>query len=353
MHDKMGMKQNYNTLFIGASFFGYAKAIVSELEKRGHKTIWFEDRPGIDTLTKAILRVSPALIQHKTESYFDSIIEQLRGEPIQHVFVVKGEALSVPAIGRLRATFPNARFTLYFWDSYRNMPRGSAEKVPLFDRAFTFDPVDARADNRLKYRPLFYLPDFATLPDVERDIDILFIGTVHSDRYAVLKQIEKAIPHGLGFTQMLYYPSRSLYRVKRIFRRSFWGAPSGNTIFKPLTRQEIISLIARASVIVDIERSVQAGYTIRTIETIAAGRKLITTNPKIQDADFYQPSNHLYIDRENPTIEADFFSKPIKNTSSDVITRYSLNGWLNDIFEEESMPSHQDDSVVQMPIALQ
>ena len=33
-----------------------AQEIVSELERRGHRTIWFEDRPGVDTFTKAMVR---------------------------------------------------------------------------------------------------------------------------------------------------------------------------------------------------------------------------------------------------------------------------------------------------------
>lgn len=327
------MTDHYDTLFICAGFFGYAQEIVSELERRGHRTIWFEDRPGVDTFTKAMVRLSPKLIAHKTEAYFSNMIAQLRDQPIRNVLVIKGEALSLQALHRLRAAFPQARFTLYFWDSYRNMPKGSAQKVDFFDRAFTFDPVDARADSRLAYRPLFYLKEFAALPQVERDIDLLFIGTVHSDRYDVLKRIARAIPPGRTFETYLYFPSRSFYQIKRIVRPSYWGATPRGIIFTPLPKQKILSLMARAKVIVDVERPVQTGYTIRSIEAIAAGRKLVTTNPRLHEADFYRKSNHLYIDRRNPSIGADFLDAPFEELPDHVLARYGVDGWLDDVFE--------------------
>ena len=326
------MNQQYDTLFIGASFFGYAREIVSQLDSRGHRTIWFEDRPGTDTLTKALVRLSSALIAGKIEAYFNGIIEQLRGQPIRDVFVIKGEAVTVSVVRRLRAAFPKARFTLYFWDSYRNMPKGTEAKVDLFDRAFTFDPVDAEADHRLTYRPLFHLKEFTALAERVRDIDILFIGTAHSDRYDVLKRIETAIPTGYGFTKLLYYPSRSLYQIKRVLRPSQWRSTPPDVIFKPLQKPAVLALIARAKVIVDVERPVQTGYTIRTIEAVAAGRKLITTNPRIRDADFYRSANHLYIDRHNPRIDADFLDGPVEVIPHHIIRRYDVDGWLNDIF---------------------
>jgi hypothetical protein len=164
-------------LLIGGGFFGYAREIAATLERRGRRVRWFEDRPAVDNTTKVMVRLAPALVSTKAEAYFDAIIEQLRSQPILDVLVIKGESLSPAAIGRLRQALPHARFTLYFWDSYRNMPANSAEKVPLFDKAFTFDPLDAAADPRLTYRPLFFLDEYAHLPKVSQDIDVLFFST--------------------------------------------------------------------------------------------------------------------------------------------------------------------------------
>ena len=318
-------------LLICGGFFGYAKEIAATLGRRGRRVRWFEDRPAVDNLTKVLVRLAPALVSAKAEAYFDTIIEAVRSQPIRDVLVIKGESLSPAAIRRLRQALPQARFTLYFWDSYRNMPANSAEKVPLFDKAFSFDPLDAAADPRLSYRPLFFLDDYAHLPQRPKDIDVLFFGTVHTDRYPVLKRLDRALPAGVRFDKVLYFPSKAVYRARRLFAPAFWRARRDEFIFKPLGKGDIQALIARARIVVDVERSVQAGLTMRTMEMLGAGKKLITTNPQVRQADFFDPSNIAVIDRLRPVLPAGFLSAPYVAQPAERLQRYSLSGWLDEV----------------------
>jgi hypothetical protein len=318
-------------LLIGGGFFGYAREISRMLEQRGRKVVSFEDRPALDTFTKSMLRLAPALVAGKSEAYFDRIVAQVREQPIRDVLVIKGEALSPAAIGRLRAALPYARFTLYFWDSYRNMPKDSPKKVSLFDKAFTFDPLDAQLDRRLRYRPLFFLDEYAHLPQRECDIDMLFIGTVHTDRYAVLQKLSHALPAGVRLEKILYFPSHLVYAARRVFDPVFWRSERSEFIFRPLSKTEIQALITRARIVVDIERAAQYGLTIRTVEMLGAGKKLVTTNAKVAEADFFNPSNIAIIDRRQPALTAAFLQRPYQPPSADLLRRYSLAGWLDEV----------------------
>jgi hypothetical protein len=321
----------FDTLFISASFFGYAHEIAAAMELRGRKVLRFEDRPAVDTLSKAIVRIDPRLAARAMERYFKTIMEAARAHPIRDVLVIKGEALSVSMIQRLRTALPHACFTLYFWDSYRNMPRGTAGKVSLFDLALSFDPEDVRADPRLSYRPLFFLPQFGKLPKLDQNLDLVFIGTIHSDRYRVLKRLQNTIPPERSFDFRMYYPSRRLFAIRRIVDPRFWGASEREFIFTPLGREVIIRLVARAKIAVDIERPVQAGFTMRMIEMMGSQRKIITTNPNIVNADFYHPHNVAVIDRLNPTMSNAFLDTPFAPLRDDILHRYSLDGWLDEI----------------------
>lgn len=321
----------YSCLIISPDFFGYSKEIASALAKRGVNALVHDDRPATDTLTKALIRISPGILKHKADVYFDRIIAVARQHPITEILVIKGQALSCDAIRRFRAAFPNARFTLYFWDSYRNMSADSAEKVALFDRAFTFDPIDAENDKRLEYRPLFYLDEFAHLPQVEQDIDLFFFGTVHSDRYQVLKRLELALPPRAKLKKILYFASYAVYLARRTFQAGFWGAKKSEFIFKPVPKNELKSLLARSRVVIDIERPVQAGLTMRTLETIGARKKIITTNAYAAKADFYRPENVLVIDRDNVVIPEAFFSTDFVELPEDICKKYTLSGWLDDV----------------------
>ena len=325
------MGRSADTLLIGGGFFGYAKEICAALRGRGRQAIWFEDRPSTDTLTKTAVRLAPRLTKKRSDRYFDRIISENRGNPIQDVLVIKGEALSISSIISLRAAWPRARFTAYFWDSYRNMPVDSRDKVSLFDAAFTFDSVDACHDSRLQYRPLFFIEEYARLPDRVRDIDVLFFGTAHTDRYDVLRRLSVALPQKIKFRRLLYFPSRLIYATQLLIKPGLLVASPEDLIFEPLEGPAVRELIARTRIVVDIERPMQSGLTIRTIEMLGAGRKVITTNDKICDAEFFDARNICVIDRNCPIVTEEFLDSPYISPDAGVLQRYSLSGWLDDV----------------------
>lgn len=323
--------QSPSCLIIAPDFFGYAKEIQACLARRGVSAIWFDDRPANDTLTKILIRISPSLQSGKAERYFDDVIRQVAQHSITEVLVIKGQALSCAAIQRMKAAFPQARFTLYFWDSYKNMSSDSPGKVQFFDRAFTFDPVDAENDPRLEYRPLFYLDEYARLPAVEKDIDLFFFGTVHSDRYKVMTHLERALPPGVRVKKILYFNSRLVYWARRVFDPSFWGAKKSEFVFKPVAKAELRALLARSRAVIDIERPIQSGLTMRTLETVGAHKKLITTNPFAQRADIYRPSNVLVIERAGMKVPKEFFDMEFEPLGGKIEQKYSLDGWLDEV----------------------
>lgn len=320
-----------DTLLFCDCFFDYAREIKRHLEQRGRHVSLFNDRPSTDSLTKALIRLAPAMVRRKTEKYFEEIIEKMRGQPIRDVLVIKGESVSPAIVTRLRMAFPDARFTLYFWDSYRNMPADSRSKVSLFDRVLTFDPQDAAADKRLIYRPLFFVESFSALPELPQDIDVLFFGSMHGDRYTVLRRIERALPVQLKFVKFVYFSAKWLRFAYALGDPALLLADSKDFIFAPKSRTELAELVARSRCVVDIERPVQCGYTMRTIEILRTGRKLISTNAELANADFYTPANIAIIDRRRPILPKVFFESPGHPVPPEILDRYSLDSWLDEV----------------------
>jgi hypothetical protein len=320
-----------DTILFCGGFFGYASEIKRLLEARGRRVALFDDRPATDSVSKAVIRLAPALMRGKAERYFDLIIEKMRGQPIKDVLMVKAECLSPGTVRRMRAAFPQARFTLYFWDSYRNMPADSRDKAALFDRVLSFDPADVRANPGMIYRPLFFVESFARLPEATEDIDALFVGTMHGDRFQVLERISRSLPRSARFRKILYFPARWLFAVHALKNPRLLWTDQRDFIFKPKTRAELTALMARARIAVDIERPVQCGYTMRTLEVLGSGRKLITTNPEVANAEFYHPGNIAIIDRKAPHISPEFLAAPFHPVAPEIVYRYSLGGWLDDV----------------------
>ncbi len=70
---------------------------------------------------------------------------------------------------------------------------------------------------------------------------------------------------------------------------------------------------------------------MRTLETLGARKKLVTTNSSVKFYDFYSEDNISIIDRNNPVISERFLNTPYKNVEPHVYRRYSLSGWLEEI----------------------
>jgi hypothetical protein len=79
---------------------------------------------------------------------------------------------------------------------------------------------------------------------------------------------------------------------------------------------------------------VQSGFTMRTIETLGAGKKLLTTNSEVADADFFKRGNISIIDRHRPIVTSTFLESAYEPPGAGILRRYSLSGWLDEVLPD-------------------
>lgn len=327
-------------LFIGPKFFGYEEEIKLELERAGCEVDWHDERPASTPLVKALIRFRPELIASMCDAYFDRIIDEAKERQFDVVFVIKGEALSVERLLRLRQCQPNARFIYYTWDSLKNV-KNSRDKLAHFDKAYSFDRFDCMANQKVKHLPLFYVRAYEALvssipeDNVVQDIDLLFLGSIHSDRYAVAQRIfdaTKEIAPNIKFYAYFFYQSRWVFALRKLADRQFRSIPWRDVQWHSLNLQRTLAFISRSKVMLDIHHPGQTGLTMRTIESIGVQRKIITTNSDVVNYDFYSPDNILVVDRSSPIVPKSFVDTPYNRLAKEVYKRYSLRSWLDEIF---------------------
>nr|BAM95159.1 hypothetical protein [Streptococcus suis] len=102
-----------------------------------------------------------------------------------------------------------------------------------------------------------------------------------------------------------------------------------NYLESKITYPEIIKKIQESKVIVEINKNGQAGLTLRALEAVFYGKKLVTNNHHIKDYDFYNPNNILVLDDVNSVDLIEFLNKPYQSVPKHVIERYSFSNWLN------------------------
>ena len=321
-------------LFIAPMFFGYEKMIKAELETKGARVDYFNDRPDNTFLTKALIRLDRRLLTRKTNRYYDSIIETTRSNKYDHVLIVRGEAISAPMLRKLRQAQPSARMSLYLWDSMHYNPN-ARNLLAEFDQVFTFDRVDADQNRGVAFLPLFYGREFERSAKWQGEIiyDACFIGTIHTDRYKVLEKIiDNLETKNRKVFVFCYYPSKTLFRLRALIDPGFRRFGRKHIKFTGMKLSEVVDRISESRAVIDVNRPGQRGLTMRTIEAVGAQRRLITTNTDISNYHIFGGSGVMLVDRHIPLISVEFLNQDLQPFDEVTRGRYSVSAWIDTIF---------------------
>lgn len=326
------LKNKNILLFIPQGKGIYGTGVFEELESRGAFVKIYDERPSKNAISKFILRFGKKIVPFYFNTYIKKVISENSLIGFDFILVVRGEVFNQQSIRLLERAFPQAKRILYLWDSLRNTD--TRVIFPFFDKVFSFDKIDVEENLGLIHRPQFYLNNYRDISDIKpRDIDVLFIGTAHHDRYRICKIIESQIKDLGGNSHLFYFfPSKLVYFFKKIVDSSYKKAGLSEFNFHMLKADQVAKLLAKSKASLDIQDPKQTGITMRTIEVLGAKRKLITTNEAIRGFDFYDKNNILILDRKNPFVDINFINSPFKEINSDIYEKYSIEKWVDDVF---------------------
>lgn len=285
-----------------------------------------------EPIDKALLKINPKIFKCKTKYYYNSIISKHSGEKFDYILIIKCDMPSIEDIKSLRSTFPNAKMCLHLWDSVKNNPH-ILEKINFFDRVTSFDRHDCETCHGFKFRPLFFADEFSMPVDIQYKYDISFCGTIHSDRYKILKEIKRQSEVlQINYYGFHYLQSKFIYYFYRMTKSEFRGTSINDFVLEKKSIKEIAEIVNESRVVVDIQHPKQTGLTMRTIEMVGMHKKMITTNTDIMNYDFYNPNNIFVIDRNNPIVNKNFLTIPYKDIPDYVYQKYTLVSWIFDVF---------------------
>jgi hypothetical protein len=82
--------------------------------------------------------------------------------------------------------------------------------------------------------------------------------------------------------------------------------------------------------VLDVNHSAQTGLTMRSIETIGARKKLITTNREVEEYDFYDPTRIHVIDPEHLDVPSmcDFLEVPMVPLDERQYEGLGIDHWI-------------------------
>lgn len=321
-----------HVLLVSPRTFTYHEVICDTLRRMGYRVTWWDERASRHTAYKLALRLLPGITARWTAGHYLRALHALAGEQVTHMLVIKGEGLSRQVVLAMRQQFADAAMGYYLWDGLDNV-RGARGIADVFDAVASFDPVDAAAQG-WRHRPLFSSfarPGQAAPAPVAKSFDWCFIGTLHSDRHRVIHRLRQRGGPAVRSFVFGFSPSRWMLAVRRLTDWTLWSAPPGSLSTVPLPASQVQDIVARSAAVLDVEHPRQRGLTMRTIETLMAGHKLVTTNAHITDSDLFHPSRAQVISRQAPAIPPAFLQQPFEPLPAALRQRYTCEGWLAEL----------------------
>lgn len=323
-------------LILSPRFFDYHEAMLEAAGRIGIAAEWADVRALKSVAYKAALKLAPGVTRKVTQGAMEDTLEQLDwSRPPTDILLVKGDGMTPATLRKLRARAPRARVTLYMWDGVDNVP-GVMKIATEVDRKVTFDPIDANAFG-WDFLPLF-VTQAQRRPDEDIEIiwDWSFVGSIHSDRHRILSKLALAHPE---LNQRIHaYVPNTLVRAAYGLRDPSLLLPSPVQVTQSvLTVPEIHEISVRSRAIVDIQHPRQTGLTMRTIATLLAGCKLITTNQTLKMYDLYHPSRIAVIDRDKPRLDLDFLQTPFQPIPEEIVQSYLIDTWLTRLLSDRPL----------------
>lgn len=332
-----GLLAGARVLLIAPRFFGYDDSIKREFERRGARVDAMPDRPFASPFYHAAARFAPSQVRAATERHYRAMLGQFAAQRYDHVFVLNGQTVSGKLVRELRREHPRARFTFYLWDSLANRPQ-ALQLAELFDQAFSFEP-EAAARHGLRFRPLFFDDHASRGEPAPTERDIAFVGTAHTDRHRVIERLDRTLASDIRRLWFLYLKAPWVLTAYRLTNPHFRGARAEQFAFTPLPRAESQRIFETSRAILDIEHARQSGLTMRTLEVLGAGKKLVTTNAAVRDYAFFDPARIEVIDRSAPRIPDEFLRSDAPPLDEGIRYRYSLAGWMDELLSDEDRSS--------------
>ena len=302
---------------------------MQKLEQLGARVTPFEIH--LNSLQLKILkRLSKSAALSFEKKYYDKALEQ--GD-YDYVLVRHGYQRDCTFYASLKTVSPNARFINFHWDALK--PTYDYRPIiGCFDKIFSFDYKDCEDNPNISYLPLFFIDDYLNFEknahESRKEFDILFIGAWRNEeRYNQIKITKKFCEaHQLKFFYFLHHS------IRHQFRSLKKGVIPKDAKSKYLSHAQILSYFAASSCIIDFPSSFQSGLTMRTFETLGAGKKLITTNQNILREPFYNPEYINVIDPQNIELNINFIKNKPVTSMENLIENYSIENYIYKLLDD-------------------
>lgn len=238
---------------------------------------------------------------------------------IDYAVVIRPDKLDIQTIEKIHQVAH--KVVAYQWDGLARFPK-VFDIIGCFERFFVFDPRDFSLYKE-KYTNIlpctnFYM-DFQQENIISETKEVLYVGMYIEDRFqSLLRVVNKLSQYDLNLNINLFYGRKT---------PPFFH-PNISFFTKGISFQTYLSLVCKASILLDIKTVDHEGLSFRVFEAIKYEKKLITNNTTIKQYDFYHPNN-IFVFEEDSFQGLELFLKgSYTPLLEEIKQKYSFTNWL-------------------------
>lgn len=334
-----------NILLVCYPFFGFDVVIKEELLKLGaahvflKKAVYFPGSPIDDIAPWYRLPFYYIKDPFARKRWTNTFLEEIQGIHFDILLVIENTSFKQYFIPCLKKQNPDIKTIWFLWDTFKVQQSHHRGYISLFDKVYSFDRDDATTYH------LDYFPDFSLLDRQkgESRYNMGFIGSanrgVTEERISSLYKIKMQC-QSLGLTYK-FHLKYSAIQIKNPIRKCFekvFPNKYNELVNKykdqdfmqlnSLSLQEANQILKDSEIIIDFGYKGRQGMTINAVSALVMGKKLITTNYRIINEEFFHPNNILVVDEDNPVIPRQFILSDFKPID---MSHLRIDNWLKHI----------------------
>lgn len=239
-----------------------------------------------------------------------------RSRVSKNLVVVHAADLTLPAARHALRCFPGARIVFWFWNPAgkgTNPSRASGSAVELW----SFDPDDCRRFG-MRHNTQFQFQEIGQLgARVSPDVDLGFFGSDKGRAEHLSALAEQAESLGLTHRFSVVADGSSDLTLHPYLR------PASTLPYAAMLEET-----ARARAVVDIAQAGQSGMTLRTLEALYLGRKLVTNITSVRNSPLYHSSRVHILGQDDVANLPAFLASETPAASAELLRYYDFEAWL-------------------------
>ncbi|MFD2827467.1 hypothetical protein ACFSYG_13370 [Leeuwenhoekiella polynyae] len=252
----------------------------------------------------------------KMDFRHNAIINKFKDDTFDQILIIHPQYLPKKTHRFLKSI--TNRYKTFLFDSLAKMPR-QKPVLKYFDEVFSYEKKDCK-EQGYTFLTNFIPRCVDKSKNYTKDTEVFNISSL-DNRFSDIKNIAKNLTQNNIEYEFLIFSKKERKSSLVTF------------INQKLSISEVHKRFLKSKALLDIQRSDQNGLSFRALESLGYNKKLITTNPDIVTYDFYNPSNILVVDPQNPVILKEFINSSYDPVPEEIIKKYEINSWIKEIFK--------------------